>query len=76
MNQNQLLMGPVSAKSLHNNRSTRNFWVLIENEGYWSATGNSAIQEADKFTENQDDSQVTAQYDIHLLLGVLRRGLM
>lgn len=67
VNQNQFLMEPVSAENLHNNRSTRNFWVLVEGEGYWSATGNSAMQEAEKFTKNQDDSQVTAGFMWHSL---------
>lgn len=47
-------------ENLHNNRSTRNFWCVVEGEGIWSAVGQSAEQEADKFTEMQDESSMTA----------------
>ena len=32
-NQNEFLLEPVSVESLHNNRSTRNFWCHIEGIG-------------------------------------------
>ena len=54
--QNHFLLEPVSIENLHNNKSTRNFWCNIGGKGIWSATGVSAVQEADKFTEEQDSS--------------------
>ncbi len=60
MNQNAFILEPVSSENLHNNRSTRNFWCCIEGAGIWSAVGQSAEQEADKFTEKQEKSELTA----------------
>lgn len=61
LNQNAFLLEPVSIDNLHNNRSTRNFWCVLE-EGLWSAMGQSAGQEADKFTQAQDESCLTAGF--------------
>lgn len=47
--QNHFLLQPVSAEDLHNNRSNRNFWLIIKGYGPWSATGNSAKQIAGRF---------------------------
>lgn len=55
LDQESFLLEPVSSENLHNNRSTRNFWV---NE--WSVTGSSAEAEWLKFTEAQDESELTA----------------
>lgn len=60
IDQESFLMEPVSVENLHNNRSTRNFWCRIENVGCWSVTGASAEAENDKFTEEQEDSELTA----------------
>ncbi|MCQ2498718.1 MAG: cellobiose phosphorylase [Lachnospiraceae bacterium] len=63
IDQNHFLLEPVSADNLHNNRSTRNFWVKIDRNDksdIWSATGMSALQEAMAGTEAQDKSQVEA----------------
>lgn len=60
LNQNAFILEPVSVENLHNNRSTRNFWCVVEGEGIWSAVGQSAEQEADKFTDMQDESFMTA----------------
>lgn len=60
LDQNTFLLEPVSAENLHNNRSTRNFWCHLEGEGIWSATGASAEAESLRFTEQQDDSKLTA----------------
>ncbi len=59
LNQETFVLEPVSVDNLHNNRSTRNFWLITE-AGCWSATGVSAEQEAAKFTDRQDSSSVTA----------------
>ena len=66
LDQNTFLLEPVSIDNLHNNRSTRNFWCVMEN-GIWSATGQSAEQEAEKFTKKQDESRVTAGLMWHRL---------
>ena len=42
--QNTFILEPVSSDNLHNNRSTRNFWIKIENGPLVSAMGNSARQ--------------------------------
>lgn len=47
--QNSFVTEPVSAIDLHNNKASRNFWLLIDGEDVWSATGYSAKQEAEKF---------------------------
>ena len=45
VNQETFLLEPVSAENLHNNRSTRNFWLRCDGEA-WSCTGSSARQES------------------------------
>ena len=60
INQNEFLMEPVSIANLHNNRSTRNFWCRVEGKGYWSVCGSSANQEAQRFTDEQDESELEA----------------
>lgn len=60
LDQNTFLLEPVSAENLHNNRSTRNFWCHVEGLGNWSAAGASAEEESRKFTDSQDESELTA----------------
>ena len=60
LNQNAFILEPVSSENLHNNRSSRNFWCCIEGEELWSATGQSAEAEADKFTKRQEKSSILA----------------
>ncbi len=62
IDQETFLLEPVSSESLHNNRSSRNFWCVIDDMGVYSATGSSAEQEADKFSDMQDDSCLTAGF--------------
>lgn len=50
--QHSFLMAPVSVEDLHTSRTARNFWVSIKDRKPWSATGNSATQIADTFTDN------------------------
>ena len=59
LDQETFLLEPVSSENLHASRSTRNFWCVTE-EGCWSAAGASAQQEADRFTQAQDGSALTA----------------
>lgn len=60
LDQETFLLEPVSVDNLHNNRSTRNFWCIVEGVGCWSATGASAEAENSRFTEKQDYSELTA----------------
>jgi len=50
--QHSFLLQPVSIEDLHNNRSSRNFWIWSERTGPYSLTGNSARQNAENFTDN------------------------
>ena len=62
IDQNTFLLEPVSAENLHNNRSTRNFWCQIKGIGNWSVTGASAEAELNRFTEEQEESTLTAGF--------------
>ena len=53
--QNTFAMEPVSAIDLHNTKSTRNFWFLIDDSKVWSATGKSAQQEANRFANDEQE---------------------
>ena len=66
VNQETFLLEPVSAENLHNNRSTRNFWLRCDGEA-WSCTGSSARQESERFTSAQEHSRVTAGFLWHTL---------
>lgn len=52
--QNTFATAPVSVEDLHNTRSARNFWVYVHGVGPWSATGNSAPQVAQTFTDDAE----------------------
>ncbi|AGB40270.1 cellobiose phosphorylase [Halobacteroides halobius DSM 5150] len=58
--QNTFAMEPVSAIDLHNKKSSRNFWVVVDKEEAWSATGYSAKQEVYKF-DNDNSEEVTLE---------------
>lgn len=60
LDQNTFLLEPVSVENLHNNRSGRNFWCNVGGKGVWSAVGASAEAEYRKYTEKQDESELTA----------------
>ena len=60
INQETFLLEPVSAENLHNNRSVRNFWCRVEGVGVYAAAGASAEQEAVRFTDEQEESELTA----------------
>lgn len=62
INQNAFLLEPVSIENLHNNRSTRNFWCIVDGLGTWSVTGASAEEECKKFTGLQDKSSLEAGF--------------
>lgn len=48
------LMEPLSVEDLHNTRSARNFWIYVDGRGPWSVAGNSAIQIAERYSEEGD----------------------
>lgn len=52
--QNTFLLEPVSSENLHNNKSSRNFWLKMKNGNLWSATGMSAHQQAEKFKKKEE----------------------
>ena len=52
--QNTFILEPVSSDNLHNNRSTRNFWICFEDGTLVSATGASALSHSRKFTSAKD----------------------
>ncbi len=60
MGQNTFLLAPVSSEDLHNNKSSRNFWCHIKGRGSWSATGRSAKQQAELFTEFKEETALEA----------------
>lgn len=60
MGQNTFLLAPVSSEDLHNNKSSRNFWVYIEGKGAWSATGVSAMSMASLFTDEKENTELEA----------------
>lgn len=62
LDQETFLLEPVSSENLHNNRSTRNFWVSKNGIDVYSATGVSADQENSQFTAMQDESKLTAGF--------------
>jgi len=60
MGQNTFLLAPVSSEELHNNKSSRNFWVYIDGAGAWSATGISAAQQAEIFNKDKEETELEA----------------
>ncbi|OOM80794.1 cellobiose phosphorylase [Clostridium sp. BL-8] len=60
MGQNTFLLAPVSSEELHNNKSSRNFWIYVEGIGAWSATGISAAQQAEAFSEDKEETELEA----------------
>ncbi len=60
LDQNTFLLEPVSCDNLHNNKSTRNFWVYVDGKGAWSATGRSSAQQAKLFSDDKEEVKLTA----------------
>lgn len=65
LDQNHFLLQPVSAEELHNNRSTRNFWCVMEGKGVWSATGESAEARIQRAKGHPEKSKLTAGFMWH-----------
>lgn len=58
--QNSFLLAPVSSEDLHNNRSSRNFWLYIDGYGPWSASGCSGKQLSLRYTDEEEPVSVEA----------------
>src|SRR5512147_1656014 len=65
IDQNTFLLLPASAEDLHNSRSTRNFWLRINETEVWSATGNSAEQTTRGLAPSGDEVTLTAGFLWH-----------
>ena len=72
LDQETFLLEPVSVENLHNNRSTRNFWLVGADGTAFSLPGASAAQQAVKFPPAQDDSRLTAGFMWHTLERTLK----
>jgi len=60
LDQNTFLLEPVSSENLHNNKSSRNFWVYVEGKGAWSVTGRSSKQQSKLFEDDKEKVKLTA----------------
>ena len=60
LDQNTFLLEPVSSENLHNNKSSRNFWVYVEGKGAWTLTGRSSKQQAKLFEDDKEKVKLTA----------------
>lgn len=52
--QNAFLLPPASMETLHESRAVRNFWVKPADEMPWSVTGQSALQRAGQYTDEEE----------------------
>lgn len=58
--QNTFILEPVSSENLHNNKSSRNFWIYEQGRGAWSAAGVSSAQMAKVYSKDKEETKVTA----------------
>ncbi len=71
LDQNHFLLEPASMGNLNAANGSRNFWCVLEDGRLWSVTGHSPMQEALRFTEEEEDVTVSAGYMWHT---VTRQG--
>ena len=57
---NTFALEPISIEDLNNKKSSRNFWVIIDDKDVWSATGVSAKQEAERFNDSKESVELEA----------------
>lgn len=57
--QNTYLLAPASSETLHESRAGRNFWVRIDGQEPWSVVGQSAPQQAKRFTVQEEETVLT-----------------
>ncbi|MEK8212356.1 GH36-type glycosyl hydrolase domain-containing protein [Paenibacillus sp. FSL L8-0463] len=62
---NTFLTPPLSVEDLHTSRASRNFWVYADGKGAWSATGNSAKQNAEFYSSSADEALLEAGFLWH-----------
>jgi len=67
-NQNTFLLVPTSVEDLHNNRSSRNFWLRVNGDVIWSVTGSSAEQTASRFSPGEDKVTLIAGFLWHTVI--------
>lgn len=60
VNQNTFVLEPTSSEDLIESKVSRNFWCVLKDGGFYSLTGASAAAEAARFTDKQDESEITA----------------
>ncbi len=65
LDQNHFLLEPQSIENLNNNRLTRNFWCVMDGKTVWSASGNSALQNAERLSGEKEKCKVTAGFMWH-----------
>ena len=63
--QNSFLLEPVSIRNLYNNKSSENFWCLIDGRIPWSLTGRSAAQQAELFSDAKEETFLEAGFMFH-----------
>lgn len=67
--QHNFILPPVSIEDLHSSKAARNFWFYVHGNGAWSATGNSAEQNAKRFTDRDTlDRTIEAGFLWHKLI--------
>lgn len=65
--QNSFFMPPVSSENLHNDKSTRNFWCVLEGKDVWSLTGKSGVQQSRLFSHEKEETLLEAGIMHHKL---------
>lgn len=68
MNQNTFLLAPVSSEDLHNNKSSRNFWIYVEGKTAWSATGVSSQQQSKVFSKEKEETEIECSIMCHKVI--------
>lgn len=74
VNQNAFLMQPASAEDLMESKVSRNFWCILEDGSFYSATDASAKAESQRFTNEQEKSCMTAAVSSFLSDSGRRKG--
>lgn len=74
IDQNTFLLRPESVEDLHNLKSTRNFWCIINDDKVWSATGQCPESEVLKDTAEEDKVTLEAGLMWHTLTRVSSRN--
>lgn len=65
--QDNFLLSPASVENLHNDKSSRNFWVGMAHGDAWSVTGASGSQSAEIFSDDKDKTTLECGFLWHKL---------